>query len=98
VWIANPLDAFARRDQRLYLDWLDGSPAGDSLLRQAGPVVLVARGSGTELRLARDASFRRIARDSQAVLYLRTTQLTEARPKRHGAPAVSASRRTPPDS
>src|SRR5207253_300273 len=33
IWIGNPIDAFAPRDQRLYLDWLRGLPAGDSLLR-----------------------------------------------------------------
>jgi hypothetical protein len=77
VWIANPLDAFARRDQRLYLDWLDARPAGDSLLEEAGPVVLVSRGSPPQRRLERDAGFRRVARDSEAVVYVRTERLTE---------------------
>ena len=70
VWIANPLDAFSRRDQRLYLDWLDASPAGDALLRGATAVV-VTRGSKPQQRLERDRSFRRAALDAKAAIYVR---------------------------
>ena len=70
VWIANPLDAFSRRDQRRYLDWLDASPAGDALLHEAG-AILVVRGSAPQLRLERDRSFRRAAVDARAVVYVR---------------------------
>ena len=70
VWIANPLDAFSRRDQRLYLDWLDASPAGDALLRGATAVV-VMRGSKPQQRLERDRSFRRAALDAKAAIYVR---------------------------
>jgi hypothetical protein len=70
VWIANPLDAFSRHDQRLYLDWLNASPAGDALLRHATAVV-VARGSKPQQRLERDRSFRRAALDAKAAIYVR---------------------------
>jgi hypothetical protein len=70
VWIANPLDAFSRPDQRLYLDWLAASPAGDALLRRATTVV-VTRGSPPQQRLERDRSFRRVAVDAIAVIYVR---------------------------
>jgi hypothetical protein len=70
VLIANPLDAFSRRDQRLYLDWLDASPSGDALLRGATAVV-VTRGSAPQQRLDRDRSFRRAAVDEKAVIYVR---------------------------
>jgi hypothetical protein len=70
VWIANPLDAFSRRDQRRYLDWLDASPAGDALLREA-TAVLVTRGSASQQRLEQDRSFRRAAVDAKAVVYVR---------------------------
>ena len=33
VWIANPLDAFPKPDQRHYLDWTAGRASGDLLLR-----------------------------------------------------------------
>ena len=70
VWMANPLDAFSRRDQRRYLDWLDATPAGDVLLREA-TTVLVTRGSAPQQRLARDRSFRRAAVDANAMVYVR---------------------------
>jgi hypothetical protein len=79
VWMANPLDAFSMRDQRLYLDWLDAHPAGDSLVQAAGPVLLVKRGSPPDRRLAGDPTFHSVARDAKAVLYLRTTQLSARR-------------------
>ncbi len=44
VWIGNPIDAFRRQDQRLYLDWLQGRPAGDAALGHAPRVVLVRPG------------------------------------------------------
>jgi hypothetical protein len=72
VLIANPLDAFSRHDQRLYLDWLDASPAGDALLRGTTAVV-VTRGSAPQQRLERDRSFRRVALDAKAVIYVRVT-------------------------
>ena len=71
VWMTNPLDAFSRRDQRAYLDWLDAKASGDSLLTAQGAVVLVARGSPPDRRLARDPAFRRVARDAASVLYVR---------------------------
>lgn len=70
VLIANPLDAFSRQDQRLYLDWLDASPTGDVLLRGAAAVV-VTRGSAPQQRLERDRSFRRVALDAKAAIYVR---------------------------
>jgi hypothetical protein len=70
VWMANPLDAFSRADQRLYLDWLDANPAGDALLHRGYPVVVVTRGSPPQERLARDPSFKRVAVDRQAAVYV----------------------------
>ena len=72
VWIANPLDAFDRRDQLLYLEWLDGTAPGDRVLDRDARVVLVMRDSPSQRRLARDASFRSVGRDETSVLYVRT--------------------------
>jgi hypothetical protein len=71
VWLGNPIDAFRRRDQRVYLDWLEGDRAGDVALSHAPRVVLVGPNSRPERRLRRDRRFRVLARDANAVLYVR---------------------------
>ncbi|MFL5982638.1 MAG: hypothetical protein ACJ74R_13115 [Gaiellaceae bacterium] len=68
VWIANPIDAFTRSDQRAYLAWLKGD-----LALHDHDVVLVQRDSGVQKRVARDATFREVARDEVAVLYRRAS-------------------------
>jgi len=74
VWVSNPLDAFSRQDQRLYVNWLRGTPAGDGALTHAPRVVLVRSGTRPALRLAqssRSGSLRAVARDDRAILYAR---------------------------
>jgi hypothetical protein len=73
IWIGNPLDAFPRPEQRLYVAWLRGSPAGDAILRKSVRVVLVDRGGAPARRLASDARFREVARDDATVLYAART-------------------------
>jgi hypothetical protein len=68
VWMSNPLDAFRPRDQRLYLDWLQGRPEGDAALSHVR-VVLVLAGSDANKRMAKQESFRLARRDDQAVVY-----------------------------
>src|SRR5207244_2573950 len=51
IWIGNPIDAFRHRDQRLYVDWLRGRPAGDPALSRAPRVVLVAKRADANKRL-----------------------------------------------
>jgi hypothetical protein len=70
VWLSNPIDAFSRRDQRVYLDWLAGRPAGNAALRHAR-VVLVIRGDPPAKRLHDERAFRSVARDANAILYIR---------------------------
>jgi hypothetical protein len=72
VWIANPIDAFARKDQRVYLSWLQGRSEGDTLLRRHD-VVLVQADSKPQERLARNDGFREVGRDTVAVLYKRAS-------------------------
>lgn len=72
VWLSNPLDAFSHRDQRLYLDWLAGRPAGDRALDHAR-VVLVTRGNAPGRRLKHSAAFKETGHDDNAVLYVRRT-------------------------
>ena len=72
VWLANPIDAFRESDQRVYVEWLRGVPAGDAALTHAPRAVLVRRNSKAERRLRTDARFHRVASDPRAVLYARS--------------------------
>jgi hypothetical protein len=40
VWVSNPIDAFRRADQQLFLDWLAGRATGASAIRHAGYVLV----------------------------------------------------------
>jgi hypothetical protein len=71
VWMSNPLDAFSHPNQRLYLDWLAGRPAGDAALQHAGRVVLVVRGNPPAKRLRNAPAFREVAHDAHVILYVR---------------------------
>jgi hypothetical protein len=70
VWIANPLDAFAPNDQRRYLDWIAGRPAGDVLLKRFS-AALVTRETPVARRLAAKVDWRVAAKDDRAVLYVK---------------------------
>ena len=52
IWIGNPIEAFPRAHQRLYVDWLRGRRGGDAILRAPIRIVLVERGSEPQKRLA----------------------------------------------
>jgi hypothetical protein len=71
VWMSNPLDAFSSRDQRLYVDWLDGRPAGAAAIAHAPRVVFVGREARARKLAAASPLLRRIASDDQAILYVR---------------------------
>jgi hypothetical protein len=74
VWMSNPLDAFPRQDQRLYVSWLRGTAAGDGALAHAPRVVLVTLRTPAALRLAQRSNagaLREAARDERAILYVR---------------------------
>jgi hypothetical protein len=68
VWVADPIDAFRRRDQALYLDWLAGRASGRAAVTHAR-LVLVDPSSEAGEAAARDTRLVRIARDAHAVLY-----------------------------
>ena len=73
ILIGNPLDAFPLREQQRYLDWLAGRPAGDVELSRVR-VALVGVGSAAQRRLAARREFRELARDTRAVLYVRSNR------------------------
>ena len=68
VWVGNPIDAFRRGDQRLYLDWTSGRSGGADAVRHAA-YVLVARGSAAGAAAAADARLSLVRQDAAALLY-----------------------------
>ena len=68
VWVANPLEAFRHRDQRLYLDWAAGKPRGSAAVEHAR-LVLVLDQSAAGRVAARDRRLVVLRRTSNAVLY-----------------------------
>jgi hypothetical protein len=72
IWAGNPIDAFSRRVQAAYLDWLAGNARGASAVTPAVQIVLVARGSETQALMARMPGFIAARTDGGAVLYQRT--------------------------
>jgi hypothetical protein len=71
VWMANPIDAFSKADQRVYVEWMRGLPAGDAALTHAPRAVLVRSDGKAERRLRANGGFRRVASDARTVLYAR---------------------------
>jgi hypothetical protein len=71
VWIANPVDAFSRADQRVWLAWLEGKPSGDVALAHAPRVVLVARASPAARRIAGNTRYRLDAQDANTDVFVR---------------------------
>jgi hypothetical protein len=72
VWLGNPLDAFPRGDQEVYLDWLQGRARGAAALTPATRVVLASRDGATEKLMRRAPAYAAIARTSTTILYVRT--------------------------
>jgi hypothetical protein len=71
IWGGNPIDAFSRRDQTTYLDWLEGDQPGARALRSGVDVVLTGKGGVASRLMRRVSSFRLIASDRTAALYVR---------------------------
>lgn len=69
VWVSNPIDAFRRVDQRLFLDWAAGRPTGAGAVRDAG-YVLVDPGSAAGRLASHDPRLTLVQHDAKAALYL----------------------------
>jgi hypothetical protein len=73
IWAGNPLDAFSRRVQTQYVDFLTGDPRGVAALdAPAVRFVLVTRGSAADALTARDRAYRQVAADSSAIVFERS--------------------------
>ncbi len=68
VWVENPIDAFRRGDQRLYLDWLAGKPSGAGAVSHVG-LVLVEASSPAGKRAVHDPRLERVDMHGTAILY-----------------------------
>ena len=99
IVIGNPIDAFDGRDQRLYVDWVRGSPTAGRLLAPTARVALVRRGIAAQRRLARDPAYCAAAADRRSILYVRREpagrgMLSSAARTGTGCPAFHADERT----
>jgi hypothetical protein len=86
VWLSNPIDAFSKSDQAVYLDWTEGIDAGRRALRGDVRAVLVTRGSPADRLMARTTGFVATASDRTAQLYLRDATGRPSIARRASAP------------
>jgi hypothetical protein len=68
VWVDNPIDAFRKVDQRLYVDWFSGKPAGAPAVDHAA-FVLVKAGSAAGALAAKDSRLVLLTERDGAALY-----------------------------
>jgi hypothetical protein len=68
VWMTNPIDAFRRPDQRLYVEWFSGKASGAAAVRKAR-LVLVRTGSDAGRRTSRDRRVVLLSEGDGAALY-----------------------------
>lgn len=69
VWLANPIDAFTKADQRLYLAWLAGKPAGAAAVTHAR-LVLVSTGSAAAIAAKHDPRLAFVASEDHETLFV----------------------------
>jgi hypothetical protein len=68
IWVGNPLDAFSRADQKVYVAWLQGEPLGDRALQHSN-LVLVRPDSRAAERIGRVRGARLVVSNQGAMLY-----------------------------
>jgi hypothetical protein len=78
ILVGNPIDAFSRPAQDVYLDWLAGNPAGRLAIAPAVSVVLTRPGTPAERLMSDDPAFRLAADDGRAVLFTRAPAVAYA--------------------
>jgi hypothetical protein len=72
IWVGNPLDAFSRRVQNEYVDWVTGYADGRAALGTPQVrVVLVTRGSDADALTRQDRRFAPVMADATAVVYVK---------------------------
>jgi len=71
IEVGNPIDAFSRPEQAVYLDWLAGDPSGRRALVPGVRVVLVSRGSAAQTLMAHTPGFAPDGGDRTTAIYER---------------------------
>jgi len=71
IEVGNPIDAFSRPEQAVYLDWLAGDASGRRALVPGVRVVLVSRGSATQALMAQTPGFAPAGGDRTTAIYER---------------------------
>lgn len=71
IWVGNPIDAFALRDQNLYLDWVDGKPQGARAFAHAPHAVLVRRDGSADKLTAATQGWQKASYDWYATLWVK---------------------------
>lgn len=82
IWVGDPIDAFSRHDQGIYLNWLQGDADGRQALQAQVRVVLVSRGSPAAALMASTPGFTVVGGDARSRIYERVEVLTP--PPRRG--------------
>jgi hypothetical protein len=72
IWVGNPIDAFSRRDQAIYLDFLQGGAQGRLALGARVRVVLVSRGGRAQALMNTIPAFALVRKDQWGAIYERT--------------------------
>ncbi|MGZ4337267.1 MAG: hypothetical protein ACXVRA_08120 [Gaiellaceae bacterium] len=75
IVIGNPIDAFTKHDQWLYLHWLQGSETAAYHLTSNAGAVLIGKDDPAQRLVARNPAFCRAAADQRDVLYVRCADL-----------------------
>jgi hypothetical protein len=80
IWVGDPIDAFTKRDQLIYLKRLAGDPSGGVTVAPGINVVLVTSGSPAQALAAHNTAFAEVSTDGHSDLYVRTAARTGRRP------------------
>jgi putative effector of murein hydrolase LrgA (UPF0299 family) len=71
IWIGDPIDAFSKRNQATYLDWIGGTAAGRQALNAQVRIVLVSSGTPAQTLMAATPGFTMVGGDASTKIYQR---------------------------
>jgi hypothetical protein len=71
IWVGNPFDAFSHREQRTFLDWIEGRASGTRALALPVRVALASKGSGAARLLEHASAYELVASDKSTLMFER---------------------------